>query len=316
VVDAANAGAVVLNNADVTSLLFDRGRVVGAAVGAAVRDRLAGDAFEVRAGAVVNATGPWTDSVSRMEHPSSPAAVRGTKGVHVAVPADRVGNRGAVTLLSPEDGRVMFVLPSGAQSIIGTTDTPTTEAPDRVRPTRAEVQYLLDCANAFFPAAKLVPDDVVAAWAGIRPLIASGNAGDPAGASREHQVLVGPRGVIAVTGGKLTTYRAMSAEVVDVVQRRMGMRVSASATASGRLPDVTNEFACTVADVLVRRTRLAFETRDHGLSAAPAIARELAVGFGWSDADVARALDDYRSEIERIFTIETSAASDSGERRA
>jgi glycerol-3-phosphate dehydrogenase len=300
VVDAAKAGAVVLNYAGVTRLLLDRER----AAGAAVRDTIAGDAFEVRSATVVNATGPWTVSVSRMEDPASHAAVLGTKGVHIAVPAGRVGNRGAVTLLSPTDGRVMFVLPAGALTIIGTTDTATTETPDRVRATRADVQYLLDCANASFPAAKLVTVDVVAAWAGIRPLIASGNAGDPAGASREHEVLVGPRGVIAVTGGKLTTYRAMAAEVVDVVQRRLGMRVSATETARRVLPDVTKEFACTIADVLVRRTKVAFETRDHGMAAAPGVAQTLAAEFGWSGADIARALDEFRSEIDRMFAIE------------
>ncbi|HVT39842.1 MAG TPA: glycerol-3-phosphate dehydrogenase/oxidase [Gemmatimonadaceae bacterium] len=300
VVDAARAGAVVLNHAEVTALLFDGQR----ATGAAVRDRLNGEEFEVRAGALVNATGPWTDTVSRMEDPRSRPAVLGTKGVHVAVPADRVANRGAVTLLSPVDGRVMFVLPAGRHTIIGTTDTPTTETPDQVRAARADVQYLLKSVNAYFPAAHLVPDDVVAAWAGIRPLIASGTAGDPAGASREHEVAAGPRGVISVTGGKLTTYRAMSAEVVSVVQRRLGVRVTASPTAARELPDVTNEFACTVADVLVRRTKLAFETRDHGLSAAPGVAAELAERFGWSPAGIEGALDAYRTEVARLFTIE------------
>jgi glycerol-3-phosphate dehydrogenase len=296
VVDAAKAGAVVLNYAGVVSILFDGGR----AAGAVVRDSIAGDGFEVRAAVVVNATGPWTDSVSRMEDPASHAAVLGTKGVHISVPAERVGNRGAVTLLSPTDGRVMFVLPAGALTIIGTTDTATTETPDGVRATLADVQYLLDCANASFPAAKLVPGDVVSAWAGIRPLIASGNAGDPAGASREHQVVVGPRGVIAVTGGKLTTYRSMSAEVVDAVQRRLGMRVSDTETARRVLPDVSNEFACTIGDVLIRRTKVAFETRDHGMAAAPEVAAE----FGWSGGDAARAIEEFRVEIDRMFGLE------------
>ena len=300
VVDAAHAGAVALNHAEVTALLFEGQR----AAGAAVRDRLTGDEFEVRAAALVNATGPWTDTVSRMEDPLSRPAVLGTKGVHVAVPAARVGNRAAVTLLSPMDGRVMFVLPAGEHTIIGTTDTTTTERPDQVRATRGDVQYLLDSVNSFFPAARLVPEDVVAAWAGIRPLIASGMSGDPAGASREHEVAVGPRGLISVTGGKLTTYRAMSAEVVTVAQRQLGVSVTASPTAARTLPDVTDDFACTVADVLVRRTKIAFETRDHGLSAAPGVAAEFAERFGWSAAEVAGALDAYRAEVARLFTIE------------
>jgi glycerol-3-phosphate dehydrogenase len=329
VVDAVRLGAAALNHAEVTSLLFDRER----AAGVTVRDRFTGATFEVRAAALVNATGPWTDTIRRIESPSSRPAVLGTKGVHVAVPAERVGNRGAVTLLSPLDGRVMFVLPAGSHTIIGTTDTPTNETPEQVRATRGEVQYLLDSVNGYFPQAKLLADDVVCAWAGIRPLIASGNAGDPASASREHEIAVGPRGVIAVTGGKLTTYRAMAEEVVDLAQQRLGARTTPSFTATRPLPDreraVSNgaevaarivegcpctsadvayaaehEFACTIADVLVRRTHLAFETRDHGLSAAPRVADILATRLAWDRAGVERALVEYRAETARLFTIE------------
>ncbi|MFI5232423.1 MAG: glycerol-3-phosphate dehydrogenase/oxidase [Gemmatimonadales bacterium] len=330
VMDAVTAGAAALNYAEVTSLAFDRGRVCGASV----RDRFTQQAFAIRASAVVNATGPWTDAISRIESPSSPPAVLGTKGVHIAVPADRVGNRSAITMLAHADQRVMFVLPGGTHTIIGTTDTDTAERPDQVRATRADVQYLLDGANAYFPRAKLTADDVVCAWAGIRPLIASGNSGDPAGASREHAITVGPRGVIAVTGGKLTTYRSMSEEVVDEVQKYLGHARTRSHTDTKSLPgsasrpeegdgriseplvaglpytvnDVLtaadHEYACTIADVLVRRTHLAFETRDHGVSVALRVAELLAPRLGWSAADVARQLGDYRTEVARLFTID------------
>ena len=340
--DAARAGSVVLNHAEVTSLIFERAR----AVGVTVRDGRTARAFEVRAEHLVNATGPWTDAISRIEHPSSSPAVLGTKGVHLAVPAARVGNRGAVTLLAPVDQRVMFVLPAGGHTIIGTTDTHTNENPSDVRATAADVRYLLTSVNAFFPAAKLTEDDVVAAWAGIRPLIARGHSGDPAAASREHRIFVGPRGVIAVTGGKLTTYRAMAAEVVDVVERQRGRPPTPCTTATRALPDdgwpaaersreaapggeregstapgallvpglpytvgdvvraVEREFACTIGDVLVRRTHVAFETRDHGSSVAPQVAALLAPRLAWTEADRARALDDYRAEVARLFTIE------------
>lgn len=300
VVDAHAASAVVLNHAMATELIIDGGR----AAGVVVQDRLSGATISVRVRAVVNAAGPWTDSISKLENPGSGGAVLGTKGTHIAVPACRVGNRSAVTMLSPTDSRVMFVLPAGEQTIIGTTDTETDETPDQVRASRADVQYLLDAANAYFPAAKLTPDDVVAAWAGIRPLIASGNTRSPAQASREHAIVVGPRGVVQVTGGKLTTYRAMAEEVVNVVQIRLGRSVTASQTASRDLPQVSRDFACTVADVLVRRSKRAFTTRDHGRSEAPTVARELAPEFGWSEADQLAAVTAYEAEIARLFTIE------------
>ena len=334
VMDAVAAGAAALNYAEVTSLAFEGGRVSGASV----RDRFTQDVIQVRARAVVNATGPWTDGISRIENPTSAPAVLGTKGVHIAVPAERVGNRAAITMLAPADQRVMFVLPGGTHTIIGTTDTETHERPDQVRATRADVQYLLDGANAYFPAARLTQEDVVCAWAGIRPLIASGNSGDPAGASREHAITVGPRGVIAVTGGKLTTYRSMSEEVTDEVQKYLGHVRTSSRTAERQLPgsgvrpedgdgrvserliadlpytvnDVLaaadHELACTIADVLIRRTHLAFETRDHGAGVAPRVAELLAPRLGWTVTDMARQLDDYRAEAARLFTIDEAEA--------
>ena len=311
---SVSAGAAAtLNHAEVTSLVFGRDRVGGATVS----DRFTQRVVEVNAKSVVNATGPRTDAISRIESPSSRPAVLGTKAEHIAVPADRVGNREAVTMLAHADQRVMFVLPGGTHTIIGTTDTETHERPDQVRATRGDVQYLLDGVNAYFPDAKLTTEDVVCAWAGIRPLIASGNSGDPAGASREHAITIGPRGVIAVTGGKLTTYRSMSEEVVDRVQSYLGRTRTLAHTATRALPGsiarpaegddvegvgdaplvpglpytirdvadaVDHEFACTIGDVLIRRTHLAFETRDHGVSVAARGARL----FGERESDGTR----------------------------
>ncbi len=299
VIDAATHGATVLNHAEATALLFEGTR----AGGAKVRDAVSGEYFDIRARAVVNAAGPWTDAVRALEGAGGGAAVRGTKGVHIAVPADRVRNREAITVISAVDQRVMFVLPAGEQTIVGTTDTPTDESPDEVRASQADVQYLLDSANAYFPDAKLTPDDVVAAWAGIRPLIASGNRSAPASASREHLIATGPAGVIQITGGKLTTYRSMSAQVTDAVEQALGRRPTRCRTAELPLPEVGEEFACTVADVLVRRRKVAFERKDHGTSEAPSVARRLGELFGWDPARCERAVEEYRDEVRRLFTI-------------
>jgi glycerol-3-phosphate dehydrogenase len=207
-------------------------------------------------------------------------------------------------VLAPQDGREMFVLPAGAQTIIGTTDTATTEHPDEVRASRADVRYLLSAVNHYFPSAKLTDNDVISAWAGIRPLIASGNGGDPATASREHEIVTGPRGVISVSGGKLTTYREMSSQIVDRIEQALGRPVTPSPTLTRPLAAPGAEFACTIADVLVRRSKIAFETRDHGRSQAPRVADALAAEFEWDDARTARELSDYEKEVTRLFTIE------------
>ncbi len=333
---AAAAGAVVANHVEACAIVHGAG---GRASGVVVRDTLTGREFPVSARMLVNAAGPWGDTVRRMDEGAVPEAVRGTKGVHVAVPAARVGNDGAVTLISAVDGRVMFVLPAAPHTIIGTTDTPSVVGPDEVRANEDDVAYLLESVNAAFPGAHLVREDVVSAWAGIRPLIAAGNAGDPSSASREHAIVASPSGVITVSGGKLTTYRAMAAEVVDSAEQALGVMHVPTSTQTVPLPGggrdavvramasrdptlaaplvpglpyiaadlvyaVEHEQACTLADLLIRRTHVAFETRDAGLSVAPLAASVVAPLLSWTPADKRQQVDLYATEAQRIFGVD------------
>jgi glycerol-3-phosphate dehydrogenase len=111
----------------------------------------------------------------------------------------------------------MFVLPWGDFSYIGTTDTDTDQGPDEVHATPADIVYLLRSANAAFPNARLSESDVLATWAGLRPLVAPGAAVSASQVPREHLILRGPGGMLTIAGGKLTTYRVMAAELVDQV---------------------------------------------------------------------------------------------------
>jgi len=362
---AQRAGATVLNHARVTALEVAGGR----AAGARVRDVESGREVTVRARVVVSAVGPWTNTLQLMEGMGDAPAVLGSAGVHVAVPRERVGNRDAITLVAPQDGRVMFVLPAGRHAIIGTTETPATRGPDDVRATREEVRYLLEACNASFPAARLSDDDVVAAWSGIRPLAATLAEGDAGSASREHTVAEGPLGVLWVTGGKLTTYRAMAEDVVDRACIALGERersgrpfrevllpggamtslaategearaavgdaevarhlagaygcdwrdawrpVRDDPTLAERLDPalpytgadvvhaVEREMAVTLADILVRRTHVAFETRDQGAAAARTVVALLSRRLGWDATQGRHALERYEHEAERIFGI-------------
>jgi glycerol-3-phosphate dehydrogenase len=364
--DAERAGAKLLNHAEVTDLTRAAGRVDGVVV----RDGPSGMTLRIRARVVVNATGPWTDTMRRLEDPDAPAAVRGTKGVHVLIPRERIDNVGALTLLHPADQRVMFALPAGRYAILGTTDTRTDASPEHVRANVADVRYLLDAANHFFPDAALTERDVVSAWAGIRPLIASSTGDEPpSGQSREHEIAVGAGGVIGVSGGKLTTYRSMAEEIVDVVASNVRKKRAKSDTAHASLPGgdlsgvqaeigvasdvcgdvalathlvhwhgsgwravwalgeaeprlrervvptsdciraelvhaVRHEHARTLADLLVRRTHVAFEARDHGLSAAENVAALIAPLLAWSAAQRDAAVAEYRAEVERLFAID------------
>jgi len=215
--DAHRGGALIASYATVTA--FEKAG--GALRGALVADALEGRQVTVHAHVVVNATGPWVDAVRRLDDPAAPPLLRPTKGVHLAVPRRRIGNEGAITLTSPLDGRVMFVLPWGATSVIGTTDTDFAEDPAAVAPLAEDITYLLRSANALFPDARLTSADVIAAWAGLRPLLRDGGTGVTAAVPREHRILESPSGLLTIAGGKLTTYRAMAAELVDAVAARL-----------------------------------------------------------------------------------------------
>src|SRR5438552_1027027 len=214
---AAQAGALVASYAAVTALIKPDGRVGGATV----RDGLTGRASTVRALVVVNATGPWVDRVRRLDDARAEPLLRPTKGVHVAVPRKRVGHTRAVTLTSPIDGRVMFVLPWGDLSYIGTTDTDEDTSPDEVRATADDAVYRLRSANAFFPHARLAPADIIASWVGLRPLLRPPRDVTPSASSREHRVVASASGLLTVAGGKLTTYRVMARDLVDRVAARL-----------------------------------------------------------------------------------------------
>jgi glycerol-3-phosphate dehydrogenase len=132
-----------------------------------------------------------------------------------------VGNSGALTLLAPSDGRVFFIVPAGDFAIVTTTESPARAGPEDARAGRGDVEYLLAAANHYLPAARLTPDDVVSAWAGIRPLAAPSAKDALTSASREHSIAEAQPSLYVVTGGKLTTYRAMAEEVVDLLATRL-----------------------------------------------------------------------------------------------
>jgi glycerol-3-phosphate dehydrogenase len=322
--------AMIVTHARVTEILHNRGK----AVGAVVKPQHSNETQQVRARLIVNATGVWENNFSADPHARRH---RGSKGAHIEIPHERVGNRDALTLISPIDGRVMFCLPAGSQTIIGTTDTWTDESPETVHAGTSDVDYLLRSANAYFPQAQLTRDDVVSAWAGIRPL-ANASSTKPSSVYREHSIVTDSAGVINVTGGKLTTYRSMAAEIVDLVQRSLGQARERAPTDSIELPGADRgqeiarlqreteslsaplveglpytgahlvygfkaEMAQTLSDLLIRRTHLAFETRDHGLSVAAGAAEIIGPLLNWDEQAKRDQIHEYKRDIERMFTI-------------
>jgi glycerol-3-phosphate dehydrogenase len=211
--DAAALGAAMHTYTEV--LRLER-RGDGRIGGVAVRDRLTGKEWTVACRAVIVAGGAWTDEmIRRFELPFERSLLRRTKGVHVVLPRERLPLARAITLISPVDGRVMFAIPWRERSVLGTTDTDFTGTADDVHADADDVRYLCDSGNGYFPGADLKPADVIATWAGLRPLIAAPANVDESEVSREHEVFTKPDGVVVIAGGKLTTYRRMARETVN-----------------------------------------------------------------------------------------------------
>ena len=232
-IDARALGALVLTHAGAVAIEREGERVVGATV----EDRDpsgSGRRVRVRARVVVNAGGPWSDKVRALV--GEPPILRPTKGVHLVLDEARLKLTHAVVMQGRRDQRVMFAIPWGSgRTVIGTTDTDFTGDLDRVFADAADVEYLLETTNHYFPEAKLSAADVLSTWAGLRPLIGPPSVGaSESDTSREHQVIDRP-GFITIAGGKLTTFRRMAAEVVDCAGAQLG-RIPVSTTGDRPLP--------------------------------------------------------------------------------
>ena len=231
---ALDYGAVVTNYAEAVELLADHaGQVRGARVRAAVTAAGGGDVLEngadleVRARVVVNATGVWADDVRALGERSHPHSMRPAKGIHVTVPRAKLPADIAAVIPVPGDRRSIFVVPwaDGADVYLGTTDTDWDGPLDDPACLPDDVDYLLGAANSVVTE-PIARSDVTAVWAGLRPLLAPTRghrmSARTADLSRRHTVRTGPDGLVTVTGGKLTTYRKMAEDTMEVVARRLG----------------------------------------------------------------------------------------------
>ncbi|HEX7840298.1 MAG TPA: glycerol-3-phosphate dehydrogenase/oxidase [Kofleriaceae bacterium] len=370
--DARALGADCHTYTEVTG--FER-RGDGRITGVRVRDRLTGETRSVTSRVVILAAGAWTDEmVQRFEIPIDRPLLRRTKGVHVVVPRERLPLNRAITLISPVDHRVMFAIPWRERTVLGTTDTDFTGTADEVCADASDVQYLCDSGNGVFPEARLAPDDVIATWAGLRPLIAAPPNVDESDVSREHEIYNRTDGLVIIAGGKLTTYRRMARQAVNETLKLVDQLGETVATARASTKDrplpgadglaqpdlegvaaigrglmtdfgldldtathlcgvygarapllaariaadralgerldpelpyvwaeiefaAVHDLARTVEDVLARRVPLLLVGRDQGLGVCERVADVLGAQLGWSAAQRARMLDDYRAEV-------------------
>ncbi|MGE5694462.1 MAG: glycerol-3-phosphate dehydrogenase/oxidase [Candidatus Sericytochromatia bacterium] len=219
---AAHYGAVVRASTQVVSLLREGDRVVGVRV----HDSENGAVTEVRGHVVVNATGVWTDEIQSLSKQRGRFRVRASKGVHIVVPRDRIVSEVAIILRTEKS--VLFVIPWGTHWIIGTTDTDWRLDLAHPAATKADIDYLLDTVNTVL-ATPLTHDDIDGVYAGLRPLLA-GETEDTSKLSREHAVAVPAPGLVAIAGGKYTTYRVMAEDAIDAAAEYIPSRVAPSIT--------------------------------------------------------------------------------------
>lgn len=177
-------------------------------------DQHSSEKFSIKARHIVSSVGPWTDDLGDKIFKDWKHILRPTKGIHLTLPKNRLPLSSAVVMAAEKSDRIVFGIPRHEMIIIGTTDTDFKESPENVSTTPEDVKYLLSVTDYYFPGANLTAHDIIASYAGVRPLVNDGSSSEGK-TSREHTIINDDRGVTFVAGGKYTTYRLMCEQTVD-----------------------------------------------------------------------------------------------------
>src|SRR4051812_13515517 len=217
--EAERFGAVIVNGAEVTEVLEDGGK----ATGVAFTEAESGDRFEVSASNVVNATGVWADRIRPDELLTEEEIprIRPSRGSHVTLSTDDLDIGTAACIVPAGADRTIFALPWYGRVLVGTTDNDYEGGIDQVPPSGDDVEYLLEALNTYF-GTSIDPGDLTGAYGGVRPLISSGDPKKSVDISRKAELYETSSGMLTITGGKLTTFRRMAAQVVDRIVERDG----------------------------------------------------------------------------------------------
>jgi len=220
---AKAAGANIYNYTEVIKLIHTKEKIIGIKV----RDSLNGEAAEIYGRIVVNASGPWVDKVLNLNHLKSSRKMGGTKGSHILLPKFSKGPRHAIYFPAHQDGRPFFIIPWRDYYWVGTTDIHYKGDFDRVQATPKEIEYLLREVNFVFPQARMTGEDVLYSLAGIRPLPLTNSETEEAEITRSHIIFDHEDedldGLLSIIGGKLTTYRNLAEQTVDIIFEKLGL---------------------------------------------------------------------------------------------
>ena len=216
--EAVARGARAVNYTKVTGFLYENHKISGVRA----EDLLTGEAYEIAAKVVVNASGPWVDTLDALDRTARTGKLYLTKGVHIVVAHHRLPLRQSAYFDVP-DGRMVFAIPRGGKTYIGTTDTAYEGDMANPEMTAEDRDYLLQAANHLFPSAKLSTADVESHWVGLRPLIRQLGKG-PSEISRKDEIFKYDSGLVSIAGGKLSGYRKMAERIVNLAAVRLRQR--------------------------------------------------------------------------------------------
>lgn len=334
---ADELGGALVNYCRCVGLIKEKGLVAGVLA----RDTITGDEFTIRAKAVINATGVFVDEVRRYDEPSVRELVAVSQGIHFVLPKHFLPGSTAIMVPKTADGRVLFAVPWHDCVVVGTTDTPVPEHSLEPRALDEERDFVMEHARRYL-AKDPSDSDVLSVFAGLRPLVKSGDGSNTAALSRDHTILVSESGLLTITGGKWTTYRKMAEDVIDQAETIAGIenercrtetmhihgwtqaeirernlrpygsdavRLSELIKSTPGLENplhpalpyqqgeviwqVRHEMACTLEDVLARRTRALMLDARASIAAAPSVAHLMAQELGHDAQWEARQVADY-----------------------
>ncbi|MCU6604015.1 glycerol-3-phosphate dehydrogenase/oxidase [Peribacillus frigoritolerans] len=223
---AVDKGATPINYTKVDKLLYENGKVNGVQVS----DLLSGDAYEIYADKVINAAGPWVDSIREKDQSKNGKTLKLSKGVHVVIDQSRFPLKQALYFDTP-DGRMIFAIPRAGKAYVGTTDTFYDGDPAVPTVTSEDRAYLLKSIHYMFPEVNITDDDIESSWAGVRPLILE-EGKDPSEISRKDEIWESDSGLITIAGGKLTGYRKMAKTTVDLLAGKLAQQSNKTYPAS------------------------------------------------------------------------------------
>ncbi len=324
---ADEQGATLLNYVEVTGLTRGPDGFVD---GVQARDVLSGLEFTAPAAVVVNATGAFSDSVRRQADPTLSPMIAPSQGIHLVFDRSFLPSNSAIMVPHTSDGRVLFAIPWHNHTLVGTTDTPISEAVPEPTALETEIDFILETASSYL-AKKPSRSDVLSVFAGIRPLVRAGGVSNTAALSRDHTIHIDPTGLLTICGGKWTTYRRMAEDCVNqaatlaslpeqpcrthhlnihgfhpssskfgplfvygadapAIQDLMRLHPSLAEPLHPLLPYTAAEvvwaarfeMACTLEDILARRTRALFLNARAALEMAPRVVSLLAAELGAS----------------------------------